>query len=228
MRKIGLIGGISWISTLDYYKFINEGINEKLGGLNFAECIIYSLNFGDIQEKTWDNVYDLLYNACDSLKKGGVDGIALCANTAHIYAEELQNNIGLPIIHIGSATATAVKEKQIKTIGLIGTKFTMELEFYRKKLEENGLKVLVPQSQKTRNYIQQTIKEELGRGLINPETKNNYIKIIKELVENGAEGIILGCTEIPILIKQTDFTVPIFDTTKIHSKAIVDFAISSK
>lgn len=228
MRKIGLIGGISWISTLDYYKYINEGINEKLGGLNFAECIIYSLNFGDIQEKTWENAYDLLYNACDSLKKSGVDCIALCANTAHIYAEELQNNIGLPIIHIGSATAIAVKEKQIKTIGLIGTKFTMELEFYREKLEENGLKVLVPQSQETRNYIQQTIKEELGRGIINPETKNNYIKIIKELVKNGAEGIVLGCTEIPILINQTDFTVPIFDTTKIHSKAIVDFAISSK
>lgn len=228
MRKIGLIGGISWISTLDYYKLINEGINEKLGGLNFAECIIYSLNFGDIQEKTWEDAYDLLYNACDSLKKSGVDGIALCANTAHIYAEELQNNIGLPIIHIGSATAIAVKEKRIKTIGLLGTIFTMELEFYRKKLEENGLKVLIPQSQETRNYIQQTIKEELGRGIINPETKKNYIKIIKELVENGAEGIVLGCTEIPILINQTDFTVPIFDTTKIHSKAIVDFAISSK
>jgi aspartate racemase len=228
MKKIGLIGGISWVSTLDYYKLINQGINEKLGGLNFAECIIYSLNFADIQEKTWEDAYDLLYNACDSLKKSGVDGIALCANTAHIYAEELQNNISLPIIHIGSATAIAVKEKRIKTIGLLGTIFTMELEFYREKLEENGLKVLIPQSQEARNYIQQTIKEELGRGIINPETKNNYIKIIKELVENGAEGIILGCTEIPILINQTDFTVPIFDTTKIHSKAIVDFAIPSK
>ena len=226
MKKIGLVGGISWVSTMDYYKFINEGINEKLGGLNFAECIIYSLNFGDVQEKTWENSFDLLLNACENLKSSGVDAIILCANTAHLFADEIHDKIKLPVIHIGTATAIAVKKRGLKKVGLLGTKFTMEMEFYIKKLEENGLKVLVPVKQETRNYIQNTVKEELGRGLIKAETKENYISIVKELVERGAEGIILGCTEIPMLIGQADFSVPIFDTTKIHSQAAVEYVLS--
>jgi aspartate racemase len=225
MKKIGLVGGISWVSTIDYYKFINAGINEKLGGLNFAECVIYSLNFGDIQEKTWENAYELLFNACNSLKKSEVDCIALCANTAHLYADKLQKEIGLPFIHIGTETAKTVKQNGITTIGLIGTRFTMELDFYRDKLKENGLTVLTPDSQEVRDYIQHTIKEELGRGVINPNTKKNYIDIVKRLVERGAEGIILGCTEIPMLLSQNDFSIPVFDTTKIHVQAIIDFSI---
>ncbi|HKO81681.1 MAG TPA: aspartate/glutamate racemase family protein [Chitinophagaceae bacterium] len=226
MKKIGLVGGISWVSTMDYYKFINEGINEKLGGLNFAECIIYSLNFGDVQEKTWENSFDLLLNACENLKSSGVDAIILCANTAHLFADEIHDKIKLPVIHIGTATAIAVKKRGLKKVGLLGTKFTMEMEFYIKKLEENGLKVLVPVKQETRNYIQNTVKEELGRGVIKAETKENYISIVKDLVERGAEGIILGCTEIPMLIGQADFSVPIFDTTKIHSQAAVEYVLS--
>jgi aspartate racemase len=226
MKKIGLVGGISWTSTMDYYRFINEGINEKLGGLNFAECVIYSLNFGDIQTKSWDNSYELLLNACESLKKSGVESIVLCANTAHLFADQLQEEVKLPFIHIGVETAKAINKQGFKKVGLLGTKFTMEMDFYRKKLEEFGLEVLIPEKQETRDYIQHTVKEELGIGFINPETKTNYISIVDKLVEQGAECIILGCTEIPMLISQADFTIPVFDTTKIHSEAIVAYAIS--
>lgn len=226
MKKIGLVGGISWVSTLDYYKFINEGVNAKLGGLNFAECVIYSLNFGDIQTKTWAHSFELLLNACESLKRSGVDSIVLCANTAHLFADELEAAVQLPIIHIGVETAKAVIKQGFKKTGLLGTKFTMEMDFYRNKLEAYGLEVLTPRKQETRDYIQHTVKEELGIGFINPETKANYISIVKELVDCGAECIILGCTEIPMLISQDDFTIPIFDTTKIHSQAIVEYIVS--
>jgi aspartate racemase len=226
MKKIGLVGGISWTSTMDYYRFINEGLNEKLGGLNFAECVIYSLNFGDIQAKSWDNSYELLLNACESLKKSGVESIVLCANTAHLFVDKLQEEVKLPFIHIGVETAKAINKQGFKKVGLLGTKFTMEMDFYRKKLEEFGLEVIIPEKQETRDYIQHTVKEELGIGFINPDTKTNYISIVNELVELGAECIILGCTEIPLLISQADFMIPIFDTTKIHSEAIVTYAIS--
>lgn len=226
MKKIGLVGGISWVSTMDYYRFINEGINQKLGGLNFGECIIYSLNFADVQEKTWENSFELLLNACKALKISGVDAIALCANTAHLFADKLQKEIELPLIHIGNETAKAVRQNKLTKVGLLGTKFTMEMAFYREKLEEYSLEVLTPEKQEIRDYIQYTIKEELGRGLTKLDTKQKYMSIVKDLVERGAEGIILGCTEIPMLINQTDFSIPIFDTTKIHSQAIVEFALS--
>ena len=226
MKKIGLVGGISWTSTLEYYKLINEGVNKRLGGLHFAECIIYSLNFGKLQEKSWENCYDLLLDACNKLKKSGVDAIALCANTAHLYADQLQEEIKLPLIHIGVATATAVKQTGLKRVALLGTKYTMELDFYHKKLQEYGLDTMTPATQEIRDYIQHTVKEELGRGIIRIETKQNYIKIVNSLVNEGADGIILGCTEIPLLINQDDFAIPIFDTTIIHSNAIVDFILS--
>jgi aspartate racemase len=226
MKKVGLIGGISWVSTMDYYRFINEGVNARLGGLNFAEILIYSLNFGDIQAKSWDNSFDLLLNACESMKKAGVDSIVLCANTAHLFADDLQKKLDLPIIHIVVETAKVINKEGFKRVGLLGTKFTMEMDFYRTKLKECGLEVLIPEKQETRDYIQHTVKEELGIGFINPETKKEYINIVAELVDNGAECIILGCTEIPMLIGQDDFTIPVFDTTKIHSKAIVDYILS--
>lgn len=226
MKKIGLVGGISWVSTIDYYKLINEGVNKKLGGLQFAECLIYSLNFGDIQEKTWQNSYELLLNACLSLKKSGIDAIVLCANTAHLYADELEKEVGLPLIHIGTETAKAITQKNITTIGLLGTQFTMEMDFYKDRLKSFGLQVLIPEKQETRDYIQYVLKEELGRGIVTPESKQNYIKIANELISRGAQGIILGCTEIPMLIDQSDFSVPVFDTTKIHTEAIVDFILS--
>ena len=226
MKKIGLVGGISWISTMDYYRLINEGVNAQLKGLSFAECIIYSLNFGDIQKETWPNSFELLLNAAMTLKGAGVDGIALCANTAHIFAEKLQNTIQLPIIHLVEETAKSIHHRGLKKVGLLGTKFTMEMDFYRRKLEEYGIEVIIPQNQETRDYIQFTIKEELGIGLINPETKSNFISIGNELIQSGAECIVLGCTEIPLLINQDDFNIPVLDSTKIHSEAIVDFILS--
>lgn len=226
MKKVGLIGGISWTSTLDYYRYINEGVNKKLGGLNFAECIIYSLNFGDICTYGWENAFDLLLKACSHLKKSGAEGIALCANTAHLYAERLRESIELPVIDIRIETAKAISKQGFKKVGLLGTKFTMEQDFFRNKLEHYGFEVLIPEKQETRDYIQYTVKEELGKGFINPDTKTNYISIVNELVNQGAECIILGCTEIPLLISQNDFTIPVLDTAKLHSEAIVDYMLS--
>lgn len=226
MKKIGLVGGISWVSTLDYYKFINEGVNARLGGLNAAECIVYSLNFGDLQAKGWINSFELLLKACKHLKNAGADSIVLCANTAHLFADELQDTLQLPILHIGTETAKAIRKAGFTKVGLLGTKFTMEMDFYKNKLQEYGLEVLIPEKQETRDYIQHIVKEELGVGFINPETKTNYISIVEDLIGCGAECIILGCTEIPLLIGQDDFTIPVFDTTKIHCEAIVEYIVS--
>ena len=230
MKKLGLIGGISWVSTADYYKFINEGINKELGGVNFAECIIYSLNFDDFQRNNtngdWDATFELLLNACKSLEKSGADAIVLCANTAHAVSDRLEKEIKLPIIHVATATADAINKKGLKKVGLLGTKFTMEMDFYFKKLAENNIEAIVPFLQDERDFIQQTLKEELGRGIIKEQTKRAYLNIIEKLIENGAEGIILGCTEIPMLISQEDVSVPVFDTTKIHSEAAVNVAVS--
>ncbi|RUT71636.1 aspartate/glutamate racemase family protein [Flavobacterium cupreum] len=232
MKKLGLVGGISWVSTIDYYRFINEGINEKLGGLNFAECLIYSLNFDDFQRNNtngnWDATFELLLNACKSLEKSGADAIVLCANTAHAVSDRLEKEIKLPVIHVATATANAINKQGLKKVGLLGTKFTMEMEFYIKKLAENNIEAIVPILQDERDFIQQTLKEELGRGIIKEQTKRAYLSIIEKLIENGAEGIILGCTEIPLLISQEDVSVPVFDTTKIHSEAAVDFAVSAE
>jgi aspartate racemase len=230
MKKLGLVGGISWVSTIDYYRFINEGINEKLGGLNFAECIIYSLNFNDFQgnntNNNWDATFELLLNACKSLEKSGAEAIVLCANTAHAVSDKLEKEIQLPIIHVATATANKINEQGLKKVGLLGTKFTMEMDFYFKKLAENNIEAIVPFLQEERDFIQDTLKEELGRGIIKEQTKRAYLSIIEKLIENGAEGIILGCTEIPMLISQEDVSVPVFDTTKIHSEAAVNFAVS--
>lgn len=230
MKKLGLVGGISWVSTIDYYRFINEGINEKLGGLNFAECIIYSLNFDDFQRSNsnnnWDTTFELLLNACKSLEKSGAEAIVLCANTAHAVSDKLEKELQLPIIHVATATANKINEQGLKKVGLLGTKFTMEMDFYFKKLAENNIEAIVPFLQEERDFIQDTLKEELGRGIIKEQTKRAYLSIIEKLIENGAEGIILGCTEIPMLISQEDVAVPVFDTTKIHSEAAVNFAVS--
>lgn len=230
MKKIGLVGGISWVSTMDYYRYINEGINEKLGGLNFAECIIYSLNFDDFQrnnsQNNWEATFELIAEACTHLKQSGAEAIVLCANTAHAVADRIEQHIQLPLLHIATATAHEIKKQRLKKVGLIGTKFTMEMDFYKDKLRKDGIEMIVPPLQEVRDYIQETVKKELGRGIIKPETKENYLSIINEMILNGAEGIILGCTEIPLMLRQEDIAVPVFDTTKIHSNAAVAFALS--
>lgn len=229
MKKIGLLGGVSWVSTLDYYRYINEGINERLGGLNFAECILYSLNFAEVQRHGWDDwdeTFRLVSDACRRLKAAGAEAIVLCANTAHAIAERVEADVQLPLIHIATATANEVSRHGLKKVGLLGTKFTMELPFYRDRLREQGIESFVPQEQAVRDFIQQTVKEELGRGVVRQETKAAYIEITNQLIASGAEGIVLGCTEIPLLLSQRDVAVPVFDTTRIHAQAAVDFALS--
>jgi aspartate racemase len=230
MKKIGLIGGISWVSTSDYYTLINKGINEKLGGLNFSECLIYSFNYADIKKNNdandWDSTFNMLYKASESLKAGGAEAIVLCANTMHLIADKLQNALDIPVIHIAEETAKEILKKEIKKVGLLGTKFTMELDFFTDKLAAKEIETIIPISQEDKDFIHYTIFEELGRGIVTDETKKRYLEIANNLIQNGAEGIILGCTEIPLVIKAEDLSVAIFDTTLIHAKAAVEFQLS--
>ncbi|MBS1524265.1 MAG: aspartate/glutamate racemase family protein [Bacteroidetes bacterium] len=228
MRILGLIGGISWVSTTDYYKLINQGINEKLGGLEFAECMIYSFNYGDIKRnndtENWDNTLQMLTKASLAMKNSGAEAIILCANTMHLIADRLEQNVQLPVIHIATATAEAVGQKGLKKVGLLGTKFTMERAFFRDKLTERGIEVVIP-ADADREHIHYTIFEEFGRNIFTEDTKQFYINAIRKLADQGAEGIILGCTEIPMLLNQNDVDMPLFDTMLIHAQAAVRFAL---
>jgi aspartate racemase len=229
MKTLGLIGGTTWLSTVDYYRYINEGINERTAGKEFAKCILFSFNFTDIRKLTetddWDGILKLVTDACVNLEKSGAEAIVLCANTMHHVADGLQKNINIPVIHIAEAAAREIKKKDIKKAALLGTRFTMEYSFYKTKLAEHNIETIIP-VEADRRFIHSSIFDELALNILKPETKERYISIIKGLVERGAEGIILGCTEIPLLIKQEDLEVPAFDTTKIHAEAAVDFALS--
>jgi aspartate racemase len=230
MKIVGLIGGISWVSTADYYKLINQGINDKMGDLNFSECLLYSFNYADIKKNNenndWESTFKMLLKGCEFLKAGGAEAIVLCANTMHFIADRLEKAIDLPIIHIATATAIEIQKQEIKKVGLLGTKFTMELDFFKDKLAEKGIEAIIPENQEDKDFIHTTIFEELGRGLVTEETKKRYLEIANQLIKNGAEGIILGCTEIPLVIKPEDLSVPVFDTALIHSNAAVDFQLS--
>ena len=228
MKILGLIGGISWVSTIDYYRMINEGINKRLGDLNFAECMIYSFNYQDIKQnndaKDWDATLWMLTKAAMGMKNGGASAIVLCANTMHMVADQLEQNVQLPVIHIATATANVILKRGIKKIGLLGTKFTMERAFFRDKLTDQNIEVIIPDD-KDRDFIHYTIFEELGRNLLKPETKQFYLDVMNKLKDKGAEGIIMGCTEIPMLINQSDIDIPLFDTAQIHSNVAVEFAL---
>jgi aspartate racemase len=228
MRTLGLVGGTSWVSTADYYRLINEKINAKLGGLNFSKCLIYSFNYADIirnnNNDDWDLTFKWILSASKNLIAGGAEGIVLCANTMHLIAGRLQNELDVPVIHIADATAAVIKKQSLKKVGLLGTQFTMEREFFKEKLSEKGIERIIP-GEADRDFIQDTIYNELGKGIIREETKKRYLRIIDELIKQGAEGIILGCTEIPLLIEQNDIDVPAFDTTLIHVDAVVEFAL---
>lgn len=230
MKILGLIGGTSWVSTLDYYKYINEGINKRLGGSEFAKCILYSLNYGDIIRNAEKNDLEangrLLIEAGLSLKKAGAEGLLLCANTMHMFAEKVASAAQLPIVHIATETGKEIKKSNIKTIALLGTRFTMEMDFYKNNLKQQGIETLVPSNPGDINFLHDTIANELGKGIINTQTKAEYIRIIGQLAAKGAEGVILGCTEIPLLINQNDVRIKTFDTTMIHAQAAVDFALS--
>jgi len=228
MKTLALIGGISWVSTADYYRYINEGINKRLGGIYYSRCIIHSFSYGVIKDMAdagnFAGVKDEFIAACQNMKAGGAEGIVICANTMHMFAPELEQATGLPVIHIATATASAINGAGLKKVGLLGTRPTMTMGFYTEKLSEHDIETLIPDEQEM-DFIHETIFSELGKGIFTPETRERYINIMNRLVAAGAEGIILGCTEIPMLLTQDDVTMPVFDTTRIHADAAVAFSL---
>ncbi|TBX83541.1 aspartate/glutamate racemase family protein, partial [Bacillus thuringiensis] len=228
MKTIGLIGGMSWESTSEYYRIINEEIKERLGGLHSAKCLINSVDFEEIERcqssGDWDGAGEILGNAAYSLQKGGADFIIICTNTMHKVVGKIKAKIDIPVLHIADATAKEIKRKDIQKVGLLGTKYTMEQDFYKSRIEENNIKVIVP-SEKNRKEINKVIYTELCLGKIVSQSREYYKRGIEELVQKGAQGIILGCTEIGLLIKQENVSVPIFDTTHIHAIEAVKVAL---
>ncbi|MFF2459008.1 aspartate/glutamate racemase family protein [Peribacillus simplex] len=228
MKTIGLIGGMSWESSLEYYRLINEEVKAKLGGLHSAKCILYSVDFEEIEryqaEGDWDSSGKLLGEAALSLEKAGAEMIVICTNTMHKVVGYIEEKVSLPILHIADSTAKQIQESKISTVGLLGTKYTMEQDFYKTRIESNGIKVLIP-NEEDRKVINQVIYEELCLGEIQQSSRDHYKKVIKGLVDDGAEGIILGCTEIGLLVKQEDSEVPLFDTAVIHAVDTVNMAL---
>jgi len=229
MKVIGLLGGMSWESSVEYYRIINEEVKRKLGGLHSARCLLYSVDFDEIEqyqaEGNWEKAGKVLANAARSLEKGGADFIVICTNTMHKVIDDIRSKINIPIVHIADATANRIKEKGLRTIGLLGTKYTMEQDFYKSRLELNGIKVIVPNADE-RELINKIIYEELCLGKIHQESRDYYKKVIQGLIELGAEGIILGCTEIGLLVKPEDSKAPVFDTTYIHAVEAVNISLN--
>jgi len=228
MKTIGLIGGITWHSTLDYYRLLNEGVNKKLGGFHAAKIILNSLDFAEIKVLTetedWDGIAVIMCKAAKVIEAAGASCLMLGANTMHNIANKVEAAINIPLIHIADATAVAIKNKKLQTVALLGTKYTMQMDFYKNKLAAHGISTIIPSATDI-EFVNNSIYTEFSKGIFLPETKKQYLHIIDGLVEQGAEGIIFGCTEIPILIKQSDCTVPVFDTAFIHSMAAVDFVL---
>jgi aspartate racemase len=230
MKTIGMIGGMSWESSLEYYRIINEAIKDELGELHSAKSLMCSVDFAEIEvlqrEGRWDEATQAMVEAARHVEAGGADFLMICTNTMHKMADEVQASIGIPLLHIADATAEAVKAQGLHTVGLLGTKFTMEEDFYRGRLaERHGLQVLIPDAE-ARDIVHRVIYDELVLGKIEKKSKARYLKIIENLVRDGAEGIILGCTEIGLLVKDKDSRVPLFDTTRIHALAAVKFALA--
>lgn len=221
MKTIGLIGGMSWESTVTYYRIINETIKDRLGGLHSAKCILYSVDFDEIERYQssgeWGKSAAVLVEAAQALEKAGADFIVICTNTMHKVAPDISERIHIPILHIADMTAIALKKAAIRTVGLLGTKYTMLEDFYKAALMDNDIEVVIPDNEDI-EMVNRIIYDELCLGIISEESKNTYLKIISKLSKEGAQGIILGCTEIGLLIKQSDTDIPIFDTTLIHAE----------
>jgi aspartate racemase len=229
MKIIGLIGGMSWESSIEYYRIVNETTKAKLGGLHSAKCIMISVDFAEVEilqrQGKWEEAAQLLIDAARNLEKAGADFVVLCTNTMHKVADELQASINIPLLHIADATAQKVVSAGIHKIGLLGTRFTMEEDFYKGRLSmKHGLTVIVPDA-KEREIVHQVIYDELVIGNVRQQSRDQYIRIIEHMVDQGAEGIILGCTEIGTLIHQQDCHTPLFDTTRIHAEAAVEYAL---
>ena len=228
MKTIGLIGGMSWESTVTYYKIINETVKEKLGGLHSAKCILYSIDFQEIEEcqanGNWEKSGEILGEAANNLEKAGADFIVICTNTMHKVVNQIKEKISIPILHIAEMTAEKILEKELKNIALLGTKYTMEQDFYKSKLIEKGINVIIPDKNDI-EIINKVIYDELCLGTINSNSKKKFLEIVDKLRSKGAEGIILGCTEIGLLIKNEDTDVPLFDTAIIHAEQAAIYSI---
>lgn len=229
MKTVGLLGGMSWESTVSYYRTINEGIKESLGGLHSAKIAMYSVDFEPIEklqhEGDWSGTAKILIEAAQNIESAGADFLLICTNTMHKVAPQIEKAINIPLLHIADTTAEVLLDNDIKTIGLLGTAFTMEQDFYKGRLSEKyGLNVLVP-SEKDRQIVHNIIYQELCLGEIQAASKAEYLRIIETLANQGAQGVILGCTEIGMLINQNDTTVKLFDTTVIHAEKAVEYAI---
>jgi len=228
MKTIGLIGGMSWESTVTYYKIINETVKERLGGLHSAKCILYSVDFQEIEEcqanGNWEKSGEILGEAANNLEKAGADFIVICTNTMHKVVNQIKEKISIPILHIAEMTAEKILEKGLKNIALLGTKYTMEQDFYKSKLIEKGINVIIPDKNDI-EIINEVIYDELCLGTINSNSKKKFLEIVDKLRSKGAEGIILGCTEIGLLIKNADTDVPLFDTAIIHAEQAAIYSI---
>ena len=228
LKIIGLIGGMSWESTVTYYKIINETIKKKLGGLHSAKCILYSVDFQEIEEcqanGNWEKSGEILGEAANNLEKAGADFIVICTNTMHKVVNQIKEKISIPILHIAEMTAEKILEKGLKNIALLGTKYTMEQDFYKSKLIEKGINVIIPDKNDI-EIINEVIYDELCLGTINSDSKKKFLEIVDKLRNKGAEGIILGCTEIGLLIKNEDTDVPLFDTAIIHAEQAAIYSI---
>jgi aspartate racemase len=230
VRTIGLIGGMSWESSLEYYRLINLGVQDRLGGLHSARCLMYSLNFEEIEryqhQGRWDLATGLLVDAARRLEAGGAECIVICTNTMHRVAPQVAESVAIPLLHIADATAQRIRQQGLHTVGLLGTIYTMEQDFYRGRLEADfGLEILVP-DKSGRELVNRVIYDELVLGTVNTESRKAYCREMDRLVARGAQGIILGCTEIGMLVKAEDTAVPQFDTTLIHAQTAVEFALA--
>ena len=229
MKTIGMLGGMSWESTLSYYRALNLGVKGALGGLHSAKILLNSVDFAEIEALQhagrWDETALILADAAVALETAGADFLMICTNTMHKVAPQIQARIKIPLLHIADATATVLRKDGVKRVGLLGTRFTMEQDFYRERIEEQGIDVIVPDAG-ARDLVHRVIYEELCLGKINAESKVQFLNIVDELAEAGAEAVILGCTEIALLIQQEDTPIPLYDTTAIHAEQAVLFALA--
>ncbi len=225
---MGLIGGMSWESSLEYYRIINETVKERLGGFHSAKCILYSVDFEEVEKLQhlgdWDELTRLMMDAAQRLERAGADFVMICTNTMHKMADEVQGAIHIPVLHIVDVTAQAIKSNGQTRVGLLGTKFTMEQDFYKGRLrDKHGLDVLIPSSDE-RQVVHDILYSELCLGEIKELSKGKFKSVIQNLVDRGAQGVILGCTEIPLIVSHDDYEIPVYDTTRLHAQAAVDFA----
>lgn len=229
MKTIGLIGGMSWESTVTYYQLINEAVKQALGGLHSAKILLYSVDFAEIEEYQakglWAESAEVLAQAAENLEKAGADFLLICTNTMHKVAPQVAARVSIPLIHIAEATAEVLKQQGITTVGLLGTKYTMTQDFYKQKLIDAGISVVIPDEAGV-ELVNRVIYDELCLGIIKEDSRQQFVSVIEDLRSRGAQGVILGCTEIGLLISQADTALPVFDTTKIHAEAAAAYALS--